>query len=176
MSTSAPDQQAESGQQGQQEQQVDQGQQVDQAKEVDQEKESAEYWKAKARQHERRNRELAAAAKRLEEIEESTKTEQQKHADRLAKAEQRAKQAEQDALRFKIASKYKIDDEDAELFLTGTDEATLIKQAERLKARADDQQSQQRKQGWGSQEGRSPSRSSDPDQAFAADFFSQAGN
>jgi hypothetical protein len=78
---------------------------------------------------------LRAKAARLDEIEEANKTEQQKLADRLAEAEKSAQQAQTEALRFKIASKFGVSDEDADLFLTGTDEDTLTKQAERLAAR-----------------------------------------
>lgn len=77
----------------------------------------------------------ADAAKRLAEIEEANKTEAQKQADRLATLERETQAAKAEALRFKIASKFQINDEDAELFLTGTDEDTLTKQAERLAQR-----------------------------------------
>ncbi len=77
----------------------------------------------------------ADAIKRLAEIEEANKTEAQRTADRLKAAETDAANARRDALRFRIASKYKIDDEDADLFLTGADEESLTKQAERLVAR-----------------------------------------
>jgi TolA-binding protein len=40
--------------------------------------------------------------------------------------------AKAEVLRFRIAAKFGITDEDAELFLTGTDEETITKQAERL--------------------------------------------
>lgn len=78
---------------------------------------------------------LKAKAARLDEIEEANKTEQQKLAERLAEAEKSAEQARTEALRFKIASKFGVTDEDADLFLTGSDEETLTKQAERLAAR-----------------------------------------
>ena len=51
-------------------------------------------------------------------------------------AAKRAEAAERDALRWKIAARNGISDEDAELFLTGADEETLTAQAERLKALA----------------------------------------
>ena len=53
-----------------------------------------------------------------------------------AEAAKRAEAAERDALRWKIAARNGISDEDAELFLTGADEETLTAQAERLKALA----------------------------------------
>lgn len=77
----------------------------------------------------------ADAAKRLAEIEESQKTEAQKAADRLAAAEREREEARAEALRWKVAAKHGIDDEDAALFLTASDEETLTKQATRLAAR-----------------------------------------
>lgn len=80
----------------------------------------------------------AEAAKKLAEIEEANKSEQQKLAEKLAELEQEASTARAEALRFKIASKFGVSDEDADLFLTGTDEETLTRQAERLAARNED--------------------------------------
>lgn len=48
--------------------------------------------------------------------------------------EQEATAAKSEALRWRIAAKHGISDEDAETFLTGSDEASLTKQAERLAA------------------------------------------
>jgi len=45
-----------------------------------------------------------------------------------------AEKATADALRWRIAAKHGISDDDAETFLTGNDEATLVRQAERLSA------------------------------------------
>lgn len=57
----------------------------------------------------------------------------------LEKAQREAKEAQEaaakatsEALRFRVAAKHGISDEDADLFLTGTDEATLERQAARL--------------------------------------------
>lgn len=80
----------------------------------------------------------ADAAKRLAEIEEANKTEVQKATERLAAAEKAAADARREALKFKIAARFNIGDEDADLFLTGTDEETLTKQAERLAGRESD--------------------------------------
>lgn len=46
-----------------------------------------------------------------------------------------AAKATADALRFRVAAKHNISEEDADLFLTGTDEATLERQAARLSER-----------------------------------------
>lgn len=84
----------------------------------------------------------AGAAQRLAQIEEANKTEVQKATDRLAVAEKDAADARREALKFKIASKFQIGDEDADLFLTGTDEESLTKQAQRLTAREADRKKQ----------------------------------
>lgn len=104
--------------------------------------ETVEFWKSKAREQEKRAKENAAAAKRLAEFEESQKSEVERMADRIKQLENEAAAASRDALRFKVASKYGIGDEDADLFLTGSDEETLTKQAERLAARIETQKKQ----------------------------------
>jgi hypothetical protein len=50
-------------------------------------------------------------------------------------AKEAAAKATADALRLRVAAKHGISDEDADLFLTGSDEDTLTRQAERLTAR-----------------------------------------
>lgn len=66
---------------------------------------------------------------------EGTKTAEQ----RIASLEQRAQKAERAALVKSVQVQFDVSDEDAALFLTGTDEATLTKQAQRLAARVDEQ-------------------------------------
>ena len=86
---------------------------------------------------------LKAAADELAQIKESQKSEAQKQADRLASLEGEAKQARTEALRLRTAAKFKIGEVDADLFLTGEDEETLTKQAQRLVER----DSEHKKQG-----------------------------
>lgn len=81
--------------------------------------------------------ELKAKAAKFDEAAEANKSEQQKLEDRVTKAEEAAAKAQLEALRFRVATKHGISDEDAELFLTGTDEKALTAQAERLAERAD---------------------------------------
>ena len=104
--------------------------------------ETVEFWKQKAREQEKRAKDNAAAAKRLAEIEEAQKTETEKAADRMRTLETERDQAVQEALRFKVAAKFGIGDDDVDLFLTGTDEETLTKQAERLSQRTSDRKKQ----------------------------------
>ncbi|ORA23407.1 hypothetical protein [Mycobacterium aquaticum] len=101
--------------------------------------ETVEFWKGKAREQETRAKANAAAAKKLAEIEEANKSEAQKAADRIAKAEAEvagvpAKVAE--GLKAHLVALHKIADEDAELFLTATDPDLLLKQAARLLAQS----------------------------------------
>lgn len=81
---------------------------------------------------------LKAKAAKFDELDAANKSEIEKATEKATAAEQRAAKAEADALRWKVAAKHGISDEDAELFLTGTDEETLTKQAERLTERVAD--------------------------------------
>lgn len=104
--------------------------------------ETVEFWKQKAREQEKRAKDNAGAAKRLAEIEEAQKSEADKAAERIRSLEGEVENAQRDALRFKVASQYGISDDDTELFLTGSDEDTLAKQAERLGQRSDERKKQ----------------------------------
>ena len=80
-------------------------------------------------------KELKAKASRLDEIEESQKSEAEKVADRLAKADADVAAIPQrvcEALKAHLIKIHEIDQEDAELFLTATDPELLLKQADRL--------------------------------------------
>lgn len=97
--------------------------------------------------------------------------------DRLADIESKSTQAEQRALRAEIAGEYGIstkkgkngEPSDADLFLTGTDEATLTAQAQRVAAMA----SERRKQGnVAPREGGNPTpKSDDPNRQFLRDML-----
>jgi len=63
----------------------------------------AEKWKGFARQHEKRAKENAEAAKRLADLEEAGKTEAQKLTDRATAAEQKAAAATATATRLEVA-------------------------------------------------------------------------
>lgn len=104
--------------------------------------ETVDYWKQRSRENESKAKANADAARRLAEIEEANKTEAQKTADRLAAAEKDAATARSEALRLRVAAKHGISEEDADLFLTGSDEETLTKQAERLAGREADRKKQ----------------------------------
>jgi hypothetical protein len=95
--------------------------------------ETVEFWKQKAREQEKKAKENAAARLELDELRKSQLSAEEKLAAELGEAAQRATRAEAEALRWRIAAKHGISDEDAELFLTGSDEETLARQAERFK-------------------------------------------
>lgn len=94
--------------------------------------ETVEFWKQKAREQEKRAKENAEAAKRLGEIEDANKTEAQKAADALTRAEQRAVKAEAKALSLTIATDHKLGTEDAALLAVLPDEDSMRALAKRL--------------------------------------------
>jgi len=101
--------------------------------------ETLEFWRDQAREQEKRAKSNAAAAKKLAELEESQKTQAEKDADKVRKAEAEvasvpAKVAE--ALKEHLVALHKIDAEEAELFLTATDPEQLLKQVAALVAKS----------------------------------------
>ena len=70
---------------------------------------------------------------RLDALEAERLSKEEKAVKDAAEAAERAARAEAEALRWRIAARNGISDEDAELFLNGADEETLTRQAERFK-------------------------------------------
>jgi hypothetical protein len=88
-------------------------------------------------------KDVKAKAARLDEIEAANQTEAEKAAKRVAELEAELNNTRRDSLRLKIASANGITDaDDIDLFLTGTDEETLTKQAKRLAERTADRKKQ----------------------------------
>lgn len=77
-------------------------------------------------------KDVKAKAERLDQLEEANKSELQKMTDRLNALEKERDDAAARTLRLEVAADYGIPRDDAELFLTGTDETTLKRQAQRL--------------------------------------------
>lgn len=77
----------------------------------------------------------AALQKQLDDINAANMSEIERAQKAAADAQTELNQAKADAARYRVAAANGISDEDAELFLTGTDEDTLLKQALRLKER-----------------------------------------
>lgn len=148
---------------------VDSAQETEAQAEVD--------WKSKSREWEKRAKANADAAQRLAELEDAQKTETQRLADAKAAAETEAATARAEALRWRIAAKHGISDEDAETFLTGGDEESLTRQAERLAALAqpnEDRQSPGPRPDL-SQGSRSTTTTGDPASDFATFIQGQLG-
>lgn len=84
-----------------------------------------------------------AKAAKLDEIENANRTEAEKAQARIAELESELTGVRSESTRLRIASEHGITDpEDIALFLTGTDDETLTKQAERLAGRAEDRKKQ----------------------------------
>lgn len=77
----------------------------------------------------------AELQKQLDALNQANETALEKAQREANGAREAAAKATADALRFRIAAKHGISDEDAELFLTGADDATLQRQAARLTER-----------------------------------------
>lgn len=96
-----------------------------------------------SRKWEERAKENAAARKELDNIRRAQMSDEERRAEEarereteLARLREDAESARREALRLRIATRFSISDEDADLFLTGSDEETLTRQAERLASRS----------------------------------------
>ncbi len=112
----------------------------------------------------------ADAAKKLAAIEDAQKTEAERTADRIAKADAEvatvpAKVAE--ALREHLVELHEIDKDDAELFLTGTEPDLLLKQVTRLLGQSD----KRRKSNYVAREGSTQSSADSDERTFARELF-----
>jgi hypothetical protein len=87
-------------------------------------------------------KDVKTKAAEFDKLAQANKSEQEKFAERVAALEKENQTIRSEALRSRIQAKYSISDEDAELFLTGTDEDSLTRQAERLAARDTDRKKQ----------------------------------
>ncbi len=83
-------------------------------------------------------KDLKGKADQFDQLQASHQSETEKLAQRIAEMEKANVDLQRSTLRSRIQAKHGISDEDAELFLTGGDEESLTKQAERLTAREAD--------------------------------------
>ena len=127
-------------------------------------------WKAKAREWENRAKANKTAAEELASLKAAQMTEQERLTAQLQEATSAAETARTEALRLRIAVRHGVSDEDAELFLTASDEATLTKQAERLASRETD-----RRKGGNhvAREGTTQTTPENEKRQFAGDLFSR---
>lgn len=95
--------------------------------------ETVDFWKQQARTNEARAKANAEAAKRLQELEDAQKSEQQRHADAAAAAQKERDEARAEALRYKAAATHRVDPEYIDL-LAGSSEEEIADRASRLGA------------------------------------------
>lgn len=126
---------------------------------------------------------IKAKAAKLDEIEQANLTELEKANGRITSAEQERDTAKAESLRLRIAVTHGISLEDADLFLTGTTEETLIAQAKRLSDRAAEQAKSEtdrkKKNPIVSKEGTSTktgTTTEEEDREFARNFFNGNGS
>ncbi len=121
-------------------------------------------------------KDVKAKASKLDEIEQSNKSEIDKAMDRVTKAEAEVAQVPAkvaEGLREHLISLHKIPADDAELFLTATDPAVLLKQVDRLIARGVEAADARRKTGnHVPREGHSPKTAVSDEASFAKSLFS----
>jgi len=79
-------------------------------------------------------RQLAALQEQVDAITAEKMTDLERAQQAATKAQEDAEKSAREALRYRYASRHGISDEDAELFLTGVDEESVARQAERLAA------------------------------------------
>lgn len=104
-----------------------------------------------------------ALQKQLDDINAANMSEIERAQKTAADAQTELTQARADAARYRVAAANGISDEDAELFLTGTDEDTLLKQALRLKERISTEPKPDLSQG-----GKGKPATGSPEQDFAS--------
>jgi hypothetical protein len=118
------------------------------------------------------HKDLKTKAAELDQIKAANQTEAEKTAERIAALENDLKATRLDALRRKVAGDHKItDQDDIDLFLTGTDEETLTRQAKRLADREADRKKQGNRV---PNEGTNPSSEGDVDRDFVRQLFTPA--
>lgn len=122
---------------------------------------------------------IKAKAAKLDEIEQANLSELEKANGRVTSAESERDAAKAEALRLRTAVTHGISLEDADLFLTGTDEETLTAQAKRLSGRAAElanaEAERKKKNPIVSKEGTSTktgTTTEEDDRQFARSFFS----
>lgn len=83
-------------------------------------------------------KDLKEKAAKFDEMEQANQSELEKANAKIADLEAERDRAKTETMRYQVATRYGIGDEDADLFLTGSDEETLNRQAERLAAKSDE--------------------------------------
>lgn len=116
---------------------------------------------------------LKSKAAEFDKLVEAQKSAEQKAADAQQAAEARAAAAEAKAIRYQVAADQGISREDADYFLTGTDEDTIVAQAKRLLERDADRS---KRGNYVPNEGKTPKNPStdDPMRDFTRQLFASS--
>lgn len=98
---------------------------------------TVDYWKRRSRENERRAKDNAEAAKRLNELEEAQKTEEQKRLDAEAKRKAETETLRVENLRLRAAGAHAVSGEDEEGvayadLISGTDEESISRSAQAI--------------------------------------------
>lgn len=88
--------------------------------------------------------------------------------DRITELEKSIESANREAMRRRVQAAHGISDEDADLFLTGSDEDSLTAQAKRLAAREDERK---KNNNVSPREGNNPASSDSEERQFAQSLF-----
>lgn len=128
-------------------------------------KAEAEKWKNLSRKHEKQAKANADAAKKLSELEEKDKTEQQKLADKATLEAKRADEAELKALRYEVAQDKDVPKKLMK-FLTGSTQEELEESADELLAALKEDEGDDKSKGGGRpKEKLKPGATPDPEPA-----------
>ena len=120
-------------------------------------------------------KDLKAKASLLDDLEQASKSEIERAMDRVTAAEAEVAKVPNlvaDALRTHLVALHKINEDDAELFLTATDPELLLKQVQRLTGREAERSEERKKNGnTNPREGTNPKPEDDEMRAFARSVF-----
>lgn len=117
-------------------------------------------------------KDVKAKAAQLDALTEAKKSDEQKLFDRIAALEKANTDLTLMTLRKSVQARYGIADEDADLFLTGTDDETLTRQAQRL---ADRDADRKKVGNVAPREGNNPKNPGNTDErAFVRELFARA--
>lgn len=118
-------------------------------------------------------KDVKAKAAEFDKLQAANQTEAEKHAARVQELETELNNTRAQSMRLRIATEHGITDaDDIDLFLTGTDEETLTKQATRLAAREADRKNTGNR---APREGQTPTSSDSSASEFTRELFASGG-
>lgn len=103
---------------------------------IEEMKKESRKWESRAKENFQARTELEKLRREAMSDEERRAEEAKERETALETAKREADEAKREALKLRVATRFSISDEDADLFLTAADEETLTRQAERLAGRS----------------------------------------